>query len=122
MYAIYYSDHSTEGKLRLFGVVKHEDVAIEIAKIFSFELRWERYQLRYCRSAYVEGSIPQFAVYSLTRSGHPTYYGFFRSRIAALRLKHYMSRSYPGIVFAFRNMSDNHELRASNLDKESALF
>lgn len=122
MYAIYYSDHSTEGTLRLFGVVKHEAVAIEIAKIFSFELRWNRYQLRYCRSAYVEGSIPQFTVYSLTRSGHPTYYGFFRSRSGAQRLMHYMFRSYPGIIFRFRNMSDNHELRASHLDSKSSLF
>lgn len=122
MYAIYYSDSETDGKLRLFGVVKHEVVAVEFAKILSFERRWDRHQLRYCRSPYLDGSIPQFTVCSYKSLRYPTYYGFFRTREGADRLFGYISASYPGIKFSVCNITDNHELRASNMDTKSALF
>lgn len=123
MYAIYHADHTTDGRLRLFGVVKHEAVAVEVAKIFSFERRWDRYQLRYCRSPYLAGSIPQYAVYSFISLKRITYYhGFFYTREAACRMLEYMSHAYPGILFFIRTMSEGHELRASHMDTESALF
>lgn len=122
MYAIYYSDSDTDGRLCLFGVVKYEAVAIEFAKTLSFERRWDRYQLRYCHSPYLEGSIPRFTVCSLKFSRYLTYYGFFKAPEDAERLFDFMSRAYPGIQLFVRNLTDTHELRAPHMDTQSALF
>lgn len=122
MYAIYYSDKHTDGRLCLFGVVKSESFAREIAPIFSFELRWDRYQLRYCRSPYLEGSIPNFAVYTFSNPRNLTYFGFFKIRAGASRLLDHLAHAYPGVRFCIRDMSVTYELRASHLDKKQALF
>lgn len=122
MYAIYFSDAYTHEKLRLFGVVKSESLAREIVQIFSFELRWNRYQLRYCRSPYLEGAIPPFTVSSFRKSGDLTHYGFFKTSGAAERLADYMRTQYPGIILIVHDISDSYELRASHLDKEQTLF
>lgn len=122
MYAIYFSEKYTNGKLRLFGVVKFEPLAIEMAEIFSFEYRWDRYQIRYCRSPYLEYSIPPFAVSSFRKSGDLTYYGFFKTAGAAKLFADHMRISYPGISFNVHDITETHELRASHMDTQSALF
>lgn len=122
MYAIYYSDHQSGDSLRLYGVVKFESVARELAQMLSFDLRWTRHQIRYCRSPYLDGSIPPFAVYCLNRLRRPSYYGFFKIRDGAQRLADDMAAEYPGIVFNVRDISDVYELRASHMDSKSALF
>ena len=121
MYAIYFSDKTTSGSSCLFGVVKFEAVARELSQLLSFALRWDRFQIRYCRSPYLEGSIPPFAVYYY-RLGCRSYCGFFKIRLGAQRLADHMSAVYPGIRFKVVEFPEKDELRTSNMDKESALF
>lgn len=110
MYAIYYSDSHTDGKMRLFGVVKYEAVAIEFAKIISFERRWRRYKIRYCRPPYLDGPIPQFVVFSFKSMPYSTYFGFFPTLKRAHRFYDYMSDSYPEFYLNVGKIIDNYEL------------
>ena len=122
MYAIYFSDHYTKGELRLFGVTKYEVAARELAQVFSFSLRWDRYVVRYCRSPYLERGIPPFAVYCYDRLRHRTHFGFFKIRDAAQRLADNMAAAYPGISFFVRDISFSYAMRAPYMDTQPTLF
>lgn len=122
MYAIYSSDQPTFDSLRLFGVVKFECVARDFAQSHSFKQRWRRYQIRYCRSPYLDGSIPPHTVFCRKSSSRVSYFGFFKTSDDARHFANFMKTSYPGIEFFVGNILKDYELRTSHMDSESTLF
>lgn len=105
----------------MFGVVKYEVAARELAQVCSFAYRWDHFFVRYCRSPLFDNTIPPFAVFCRNRLGRASYYGFFKNRDAAQRLADNMKAAYPGIIFHVRDIS-SYDVRASNMDSEPALF